>query len=631
MLGLRMTIGRRIAALTLTLAAGIGAVGGLGAWSLDRVVSAAATFITHDSAIRKTLAELHVTLHAARGNEKDVLISMDNAAEVERSATLWQKDIARVRELSKAIDAKITLPESKQAMAEMTKRIDGYASGFELVLSRVRAQAFDNPAAARRMMARVQQDFVQAEGVLAGAGKMLDERSGALKDTLVASGQRALAIVTVVAVGGLAFGLLFGWRTRSAIVAPLSEAAALARSVAGGDLTRSVRSQRDDELGDLLAALSDMSARLASTIGEVRSASLQIGTASNEIAAGNGDLSVRTEQTASSLQQTAASVEQLAQAVRSNAESARQANQLALSASEVASRGGKVVDEVVATMGEITDGSRRIGDIIGVIDGIAFQTNILALNAAVEAARAGEAGRGFAVVAGEVRGLAKQSADAAREIKSLIEASVAQVDSGSRLVVDAGSTMKEIVASVQRVTDIIGEISAATGEQNGGIGQVNTAVGQLDRMTQQNAALVEQSAAAAASLQSQAERLTTTVSTFRTGDAAPNRVMASVPATPAAAAKRIQADKAPAGPKRVEPVKTTKPAAAVERTIDPGRAAKAPAKVEPAPGPTAKPAVEPVRPAPRNAVQAVAKAVPAPPKAAAPATAVGGEDDWQEF
>ena len=252
-------------------------------------------------------------------------------------------------------------------------------------------------------------------------------------------------------------------------------------------------------------------------LAEVKLSAESIGSASSEIASGSADLSVRTEQAASSLQQTASSMEEFTGTVGSSADAARQANQLASSASSVARRGGSVVAEVVATMDEIQASSRRIADIIGTIDGIAFQTNILALNAAVEAARAGEQGRGFAVVAGEVRSLAQRSAEAAREIKSLIGTSVDKVEAGSRLVKDAGSTMDEIVASVQRVADIIGEISAAAAEQSQGIGQVNTAVTHLDQMTQQNAALVEQSAAAAESLKEQAQRLTQVVGAFRLG------------------------------------------------------------------------------------------------------------------
>jgi methyl-accepting chemotaxis protein len=261
--------------------------------------------------------------------------------------------------------------------------------------------------------------------------------------------------------------------------------------------------------------LQDALMRIQQALQSVRSVTDSIHTASTEIAAGNQDLSHRTEQAASSLQQTASSMEQLTGTVKHSADAARQANQLASNASSVAQRGGQVVSQVVSTMEDINSASKKIADIIGVIDGIAFQTNILALNAAVEAARAGEQGRGFAVVAGEVRNLAQRSAQAAKEIKSLIGASVEKVESGSKLVQDAGATMNEIVASVRRVSDIIGEISAAASEQNDGISQINAAVGQLDQMTQQNAALVEQSAAAAASLREQAQRLAQVVATFR--------------------------------------------------------------------------------------------------------------------
>ncbi|MEK8051711.1 methyl-accepting chemotaxis protein [Ideonella sp. DXS22W] len=264
-------------------------------------------------------------------------------------------------------------------------------------------------------------------------------------------------------------------------------------------------------------ALKDALLRLGSAMGRVSQAIGNIRTASTEIASGSTDLSQRTEETASSLQQTASSMEQLTGTVRQSADAAAQANQLAGSAADVAQRGGQVVGQVVSTMEEINHASKKIADIIGTIDGIAFQTNILALNAAVEAARAGEQGRGFAVVAGEVRSLAQRSAEAAREIKSLIGASVEKVESGSRLVQDAGSTMNEIVSSIQRVTDIIGEISAAASEQSAGIGTVNQAVTQLDGMTQQNAALVEQSAAAAESLKDQAAQLGDVIARFRTG------------------------------------------------------------------------------------------------------------------
>ena len=346
-----------------------------------------------------------------------------------------------------------------------------------------------------------------AWGWIAGSGVYVNEvRAAAVKFAIL-----SFAIGALVSIGVFGFVLWFsrGMRTR------LAQAERALEALAEGDLTGRFEIGRLDELGRLLASVAKARDNLARIVTQVRTSTDSIGTASVEIATGNQDLSARTEQTASNLQQAASSMEQINGTVKQSADSARQANQLAASAAEVAQRGGSVVSQVVSTMDEINASSKKIADIIGVIDGIAFQTNILALNAAVEAARAGEQGRGFAVVASEVRSLAQRSAEAAREIKGLIGASVDKVETGSKLVADAGSTMNEIVASVQRVSDIIGEITAAAAEQSDGIGQVNTAVTQLDQMTQQNAALVEESAAAAESLREQAMRLNQVVGTFR--------------------------------------------------------------------------------------------------------------------
>ncbi|MBQ0936879.1 methyl-accepting chemotaxis protein [Ideonella paludis] len=302
--------------------------------------------------------------------------------------------------------------------------------------------------------------------------------------------------------------------TRS-ITGPMAEAVDVARAVASGDLNVRVAAQGRDESAQMLQALSDMTRGLATVVGDVRHSADSIATGAAQIAAGNADLSQRTEEQAANLEQTAAAMEQLSSTVKHNADTAQQANQLAVSASEVAMRGGAVVDQVVSTMGEISASSKKIGEIIATIDGIAFQTNILALNAAVEAARAGEQGRGFAVVASEVRSLAQRSAEASKEIRTLISGSVEKVEAGSRLVGDAGTTMTEIVSHVRRVADLIGEISHASSEQTTGIGQVSDAVGQLDHVTQQNAALVEQSAAAAESLSHQAVKLQAAVQQFQ--------------------------------------------------------------------------------------------------------------------
>ncbi|WP_426116935.1 methyl-accepting chemotaxis protein [Massilia sp. PWRC2] len=327
------------------------------------------------------------------------------------------------------------------------------------------------------------------------------------------------ATIRLVAIGSISVGVLFAVLFGLALVRGISRSLALAmdaaNAVAQGDLTHRIRVEGKDEIAQLLTSLSAMQDSLVDIVGQVRSGTDTIATASNQIAAGNLDLSSRTEQQASSLEETASSMEELTSTVKQNAENARQANQLAASASDVATKGGAVVAHVVDTMGSINDSSRKIVDIIGVIDGIAFQTNILALNAAVEAARAGEQGRGFAVVASEVRNLAQRSAAAAKEIKALIGDSVEKVDAGTKLVGQAGSTMQEIVESVKRVTDVMSEISAASLEQTSGIEQINQAIAQMDEVTQQNAALVEQAAAAAASLQDQAGNLAKVVAAFK--------------------------------------------------------------------------------------------------------------------
>ncbi len=341
--------------------------------------------------------------------------------------------------------------------------------------------------------------------------------------------------------GGVLFAILIGvWLIR-AISRPLNKAVKVARDVAAGNLAQKIDVTSSDETGQLLQALKHMTQSLTDTVGQVRRGTETIGVASSEIATGNADLSSRTEAQASSLEETASSMEQLTATVRQNAENARQANQLVVAASEFALQGGQVVGQVVATMGSIKDSSKKIVDIIGVIDGIAFQTNILALNAAVEAARAGEQGRGFAVVAAEVRNLAQRSAGAAKEIKALIGDSVDQVDAGGKLVDAAGQTMGEIVTSVKRVADIMNEITAASAEQTSGIEEVNRAIGQMDEMTQQNAALVEQAAAAAESLQEQALQLAQAVSVFQLEGAAAARAPALPPGVPIGTAPRAVA------------------------------------------------------------------------------------------
>jgi methyl-accepting chemotaxis protein len=380
--------------------------------------------------------------------------------------------------------------------------------------------------AMRKLLAEMK---AEENGLMAERAKAADARSASMSLTLIGGGLVAVVLGLAVAI----------WLARN-ITAPLGYAVSIARRVAEGDLTARVDVRSKDETGQLMAALKEMNGALLDIVTRVRAGTDTIATASSEINAGNQDLSSRTEQQASSLEETASSMEELTSTVKQNADNARQANQLAATASENAVRGGEVVAQVGSTMGSINESARRISDIIGVIDGIAFQTNILALNAAVEAARAGEQGRGFAVVAGEVRNLAQRSAAAAKEIKELIGDSVEKVATGSRLVDQAGRTMEEVVGSVKRVSDIIGEIAAASDEQSAGIEQVNQAITQMDQVTQQNAALVEQAAAAAEAMQEQADGLAGLVGTFRTGSE--GRQAASRPARPVLAAPR----KAPA-------------------------------------------------------------------------------------
>ena len=377
------------------------------------------------------------------------------------------------------------------------------------------------------------------------------------------------------------------------VTQPLQRAVGLADAIAGGDLTVDVHDERKDELGHLLRSLSAMAARLRGVVGEVRAGVESVSSASTQIAMGNQDLSARTEQTAANLEETAASMEELTATVTQSADTARQANQLATNAAQAATRGGEVVGQVVASMQQITDSSRKIADIIGVIDSIAFQTNILALNAAVEAARAGEQGRGFAVVASEVRNLAQRSAEAAKEIKALIGTSVDNVESGSQQVAQAGQSMSEIVASVQRVSDLIGEITASSTEQRDGIAQVNQAVSNLDQMTQQNAALVEESSAAAAAMRDQAQHLADVVAVFKVG--ADTTAVARV----------------------------ARPGPATARAPQPRAAVAAPPARVPAP---ARAVAAPVRPP-------AAAHAPAPRLAAAPRSgaAAGADDDWESF
>jgi len=438
--------------------------------------------------------------------------------------------------------------EAKQLFADQHQAFMAFQARRDEVLRQF--QAGERDAAVQHLFTEVipaqNAYFGKLDAILAYQGRLMNS-DGA--DAATAASDATWLMFGLLVLATL-LSALAGWLITRSVTAPINQAVGLAETVAQGDLTAHIDVQRKDETGRLLNALKDMVAALTRTVGTVRASTDTITTGTAEIAAGNQDLSRRTEQQAASLEETASSMEQLTSTVRQNSDHARQANQLAVSAADYAGQGGQVVGEVVQTMTAIKESSSRIADIIGVIDGIAFQTNILALNAAVEAARAGEQGRGFAVVAGEVRNLAQRSAQAAREIKELIDDSVQKVDTGGKLVDQAGAAMQRIVDSVQQVAGFMNEIAAASAEQTAGIEQVNMAITEMDTTTQQNAALVEQAAAAARSMQEEAVRLQEAVAVFRVDASQGTRQVRPAPAPSIAAAARAPA-LATAGPASV--------------------------------------------------------------------------------
>jgi len=428
---------------------------------------------------------------------------------------------ARISKVQEELEVLVTSEQGKANLKVVAEQRKVYSALRTEIYKRKAAQGLTEEFKAdvsTRLVPALNKYLATIEAVVAYQDSLFHAANTRI-DAVYADSRKFLISLGVLALAcGVGLGL---WLTRS-ITRPLARAVGLAQQVASGDLTADIQVTSQDEVGVLLAALQDMNTSLLKTVSEVRSGTDTIVTASQQIAAGNLDLSARTEQQASSLEETASSMEELTSTVRQNADNARQANTLAQNASGVAMRGGQVVSQVVETMASINASSKKIADIIAVIDGIAFQTNILALNAAVEAARAGEQGRGFAVVASEVRNLAQRSAGAAKEIRSLIADSVGKVETGGQLVEQAGATMQEIVQGISRVTDIMSEIASASAEQTLGIEQVNAAITQMDDVTQQNAALVEEAAAAATSLEDQAAHLARLVSTFKL-DGAPAR------------------------------------------------------------------------------------------------------------
>ena len=488
------------------------AIAALASLALESAREATVRLTDEDWIKAESVASLETLTRANARRTMELVISQDPArlAHARERIAATRKDIdAKFATLERLVRR----PEAIELLGRIKEARGVFVASFSQVDAEVSAGQRD--AALKRVQDETlpRLDALQERtGALSKLQKKLADESG---DAVVAEIHQAKTMMLVLGVGAVVLGSVLAWVLARSVSTPVGQAVSLARRVAEGDLSVRIEAEGRDEVAELMHSLRDMNGRLSSVVGAVRGNAESVATASAQIAQGNADLSQRTEEQASALQQTAASMEQLGSTVNLNADNARQANQLALGASQVAQQGGEVVAQVVQTMHGINDSSRRIAEIIGTIDGIAFQTNILALNAAVEAARAGEQGRGFAVVAGEVRSLAQRSAEAAREIKSLITASVEQVEQGNALATQAGSTMGDIVTSIRRVSDIVAEISAASSEQSSGVGQIGEAVTQMDQVTQQNAALVEESAAAAESLKQQADQLVRAVAVFK--------------------------------------------------------------------------------------------------------------------
>ncbi len=511
-------------------------IGGMGFIALDRTRGTLEVLFSQRVQTLTDMSDLRTSLGDLRRAEKDIIINFNNTVEVAALRESWGKTLAALR---KSLADVRQVQAGDPAFVAAIDEIKQYEAGIVPIFDQIERAQIDGAgggAYADRLKKHMEAtDQLFSQLATAAREQMQQARQGV--DTLAATMSGLIGVALVLALVVL---IPLTYLSVRSITRSLAQARDLAERIAGGDLSRDEQALNHDEVGQLVGAMGRMQQSLRGLVHQVQDAAGNISTASHEIATGNHDLSQRTEQTAANLEEAASSMEMLTNTVQQSAQSSRQASDFASSAAEVAARGGAVVSQVVSTMDQITTSSRKIADITGVIDSIAFQTNILALNAAVEAARAGEQGRGFAVVASEVRSLAQRSAGAAKEIKELIGSSVERVEDGSRLVSQAGQTMTEIVGSVRRVSGIINEITASAAEQSDNIGHISQSVTQLDQMTQQNAALVEQSTAASESLREQALQLTRAVSQFKLHDGGATDILPGALPTAAAAARGRQ-------------------------------------------------------------------------------------------
>ncbi len=504
---------RMLGAIAMVLAL-LSLLGLGGLWGMGQIKEQSDDFLHHSFAEVQHLSHLRGALALVRMAEKDMIIEYERPNEVEKAYTRWKQNLAETEKVANGFLEGEEDPDNP-VVRELVKRLQAYAKGFESVTVQLKSSGYESATTANRMSQKALAEFLIIDKQVAELEVILNQEV----EEAVLDQQKVAAVVRWVFIAALAVASLvvvpLTILNMNSICQPLERARLLAQAIAGGDLSQEIEVHGKDEVADLQHAQKAMQEGLGALVSQVRFASESVATASQEIASGNQDLSERTEKSASSVQDTVGSLAELTENVQQTAHAAQTARQLSDSAFTLAARGGQVVTQAVGSMHEIASSSSKINDIIGLIDSIAFQTNIQALNAAVEAARAGEQGRGFAVVASEVRMLAKRSAAAAQEIKALVSTSVHAVDGGVKLVEEAGAAMKEMVDGVQRVGQIIGEISSSATEQSSGIAQVNQSVGMIDQATQQNAALVEQSAAAAQGLREQADALAQVVRQFR--------------------------------------------------------------------------------------------------------------------